>query len=910
MATPNTLTQIRELDPKTDHQRIVFLCTCYEFPFDTTRSLEFALFRTFAVPSISALLDQTAEFKVRPQKRYDDTDLIVSELMEWGYDSERGKNAIHRMNQIHGRFEISNEDFLYVLSTFIFEPIRWNQRFGWRTMCEQERLGTFYFWCEVGQRMSIQNIPEDYETFERFNVEYERKHFRFTEANRRIGTATRELFVGWAPWIVRPVARWAIHAMLDEPLIEAFGFPRPSRFARALVSSLLSLRGTISGWLPARRTPRLRTKMKHTTYPSGYRVEELGPPDPGKSLETTSQGIDPSTVLQSPTENIMLPKSSTKTDLFTRIFLIVTAVVLLVAIVWTTFFDTEDDPTPVPLPEPVVRAWKEAGARYVWRRTGPSGDARLVVDSVHQPGDLPTFEFRTCNPEKLKSLPVPKTPFGLSIRSELKHTGVAALDRFESLHFLSLVFPNVKELDLKPLAALQNLRYLSLYRRWVTDEVLKDVSRFGKLEALHLHSCPVTDAGLKHLRSLHNLRVLTLHGTDVSDAGLKHLSKHRELRYLDLDYTNVTDVGLKQLAPLTQLNYLGLPRDQRTDEALRTLRAIGLLHAYVGARAKNGTRPTSPEEVCELNLSSTSVTDEGLRELEPLENLNMLRLRSKNITDETLRTLRKLGLLHTIDNAFAEDGKRPNCPEDVVSLEIGDTQVTDEGLRELAQFKNLRSLDLHHTRMTEAGLKHLAPFHQLSWLCLPPAQTTDDALRTLKDLGLLHTCFTDSSEAKVRQFGPEDVKSIFLSFRPVTDEGLKLLTHFKNVRSLSLSGKGITDLGLKELTSFPQLQKLDLNYTAVTSDGLQQLSALTSLTSLNLSNTDVTDERLDALANLTQLQSLDLSKTQVSDKGVKHLMNLKSLTSLKVYRSRVTKIGLDRLRAALPNCTITPPASE
>src|SRR5215472_12863431 len=98
------LEQIRALDPVRDHQRIVFLSTCYEFPFDTTRSLEFALFRTFCVPSISALLDRTGEFRERAQKRYDDTDLIVSELMERGYDSARGRAALRRMNQLHGRF--------------------------------------------------------------------------------------------------------------------------------------------------------------------------------------------------------------------------------------------------------------------------------------------------------------------------------------------------------------------------------------------------------------------------------------------------------------------------------------------------------------------------------------------------------------------------------------------------------------------------------------------------------------------------------------------------------------------------------------------------------------------------------------------------------------------------------------
>src|SRR5688500_2216569 len=96
------LAEIRRLDPQRDHQRIVFLSTRLEFPFDTTRALEFALFRTFAVPSVSALLDQTQEFAQRPQRRYDDTDLLVSELMEHGYDSERGRRALRRINQLHG----------------------------------------------------------------------------------------------------------------------------------------------------------------------------------------------------------------------------------------------------------------------------------------------------------------------------------------------------------------------------------------------------------------------------------------------------------------------------------------------------------------------------------------------------------------------------------------------------------------------------------------------------------------------------------------------------------------------------------------------------------------------------------------------------------------------------------------
>src|SRR5438045_155984 len=151
------LREIQSLDPERDAERIVFLDVSLEFPWDTQRSLELAFYRTFAVPSIAELLDSTGEFTARTQKRYDDTQLLISAFSEFGYDSDLGKRAIRRMNQIHGRFEIANDDLLYVLSTMIFEPIRWNERYGWRALIEQERLATFTFWRAVGQRMAIRD---------------------------------------------------------------------------------------------------------------------------------------------------------------------------------------------------------------------------------------------------------------------------------------------------------------------------------------------------------------------------------------------------------------------------------------------------------------------------------------------------------------------------------------------------------------------------------------------------------------------------------------------------------------------------------------------------------------------------------------------------------------------------------
>ena len=282
MSTHRALEEILKSDPVRDHQRIVYLMTAYEFPFDITRALEFALFRTFAVPSIGGLLARTGEFGARAQKRYDDTDLILSQIYEFGYDSERGRAALRRMNGIHKRFNIANEDYLYVLSTFVFEPARWLDRFGWRRLVTQEKLAFFYFWSEVGRRMNISSIPESYEEFERYNIEYEQNHFRYNDSSRQVAVATRDMFLDWfLPRALHQIGEPVIYSLMDDRLLDAFHFPKPPSGMRHLVEGFLRFRSRIVRRLSERSRPRMRSEMRHRTYPDGYLTEELGPPPPG-----------------------------------------------------------------------------------------------------------------------------------------------------------------------------------------------------------------------------------------------------------------------------------------------------------------------------------------------------------------------------------------------------------------------------------------------------------------------------------------------------------------------------------------------------------------------------------------------------------------------------------------------------
>ena len=278
MKRSEVVPHILSLDPVKDHVEIVRLTTFFEFPIPTERALQFALFRTFAVPTIGELLDATKEFEYRPQKRYDDTDLILSEIMEHGYDSERGLAAIRRMNNIHKHFNISNDDYLYVLSTFVVEPVRWLNRYGYRNTTNHEKIAGMAYWKVLGKLMGIKNIPDNYEELEAYNIKYENERFTYHAGSRRVADSTVNMFLSWylpkwLYWMGRPF----IIGIMDEPLRRAFGYKKPLAIFGCISHAALWTEGHLRKWKPLPKQPYLRTKLKRETYPSGYDTKTLGP---------------------------------------------------------------------------------------------------------------------------------------------------------------------------------------------------------------------------------------------------------------------------------------------------------------------------------------------------------------------------------------------------------------------------------------------------------------------------------------------------------------------------------------------------------------------------------------------------------------------------------------------------------
>jgi ER-bound oxygenase mpaB/B'/Rubber oxygenase, catalytic domain len=273
----DTLRLIESLDPETEYWRIHRLHALQEFPWDVTRALELALYRTYAVATVGELLDRTGEFRLRTQRRYDDTALLLGEVLEHGFDSDRGRAATRRINRAHARWPISDEDYQYVLATLLVVPMRWLDRYGWRPVSDTEHRAAYLYHRELGRRMGIKDWPGGYEEVAAFLDSYEAERFALTPGGVRTAVATRELFVSWFPRPLAPLMRTGVHALLDPPLLEAFGFPPAPAWVVAAADRALRIRARLVRALPPRRglkPPRMQPTIKG--YPNGYDIELLG----------------------------------------------------------------------------------------------------------------------------------------------------------------------------------------------------------------------------------------------------------------------------------------------------------------------------------------------------------------------------------------------------------------------------------------------------------------------------------------------------------------------------------------------------------------------------------------------------------------------------------------------------------
>jgi hypothetical protein len=269
---------IAGLDPA-NYLRTYQLTVLYDFPKDARIGLNLAFYRVFATPRIANLLLETGEMLGRPAKRGYDTGLVMYELISHGFSHPRGREMVRLLNRVHRPWPILDEDYRYVIAAFTVVPIRWIERRGWRPLLPAEREASAAFYRELGRRMNIPDLPQDYTEAENLLDTYEKHHMAPSDAGRRLMDTTQQFIARKLPaWMQRFAPSFTSALLDDPPLTEALGLPRPPRATTRAVTLGYQLRNIVirlrkpatSSWF----TP---GRPVSSVYPHGYQLADLGP---------------------------------------------------------------------------------------------------------------------------------------------------------------------------------------------------------------------------------------------------------------------------------------------------------------------------------------------------------------------------------------------------------------------------------------------------------------------------------------------------------------------------------------------------------------------------------------------------------------------------------------------------------
>lgn len=244
--------EIARLDPTVDFERITHLNAEVRFGWPPIAAAFYTVtfVRQSAVPSIARVLYRGGGGPTitASRKRNDDTLVLFGELFAHGPTSERGQATADRIQEIHGPFAITQDDYRYTLCSIIDESERSAKLIGYHAQTWSEDEARFRFWHAVGERMGITDLPDSYAAALAYAAEYERTHWAVTKDGRAIADAVIDDYV--QRYLPRPLWRFGhsgFLALLGPELRRAHGYPEPSRLTKAIVL------GGLRTYLRARR---------------------------------------------------------------------------------------------------------------------------------------------------------------------------------------------------------------------------------------------------------------------------------------------------------------------------------------------------------------------------------------------------------------------------------------------------------------------------------------------------------------------------------------------------------------------------------------------------------------------------------------------------------------------------------
>ena len=280
------LHRIEELDPAEGHREIVGLFYA-DFQSVMLPQGFNGFMMTYASPRISRVLAQTGELEKRVAKRVIDTILLSRLVMEHGFAPGQGRDAAKRVNAMHRRYDIHDDDFVAVGCDEALCGLELAEEFGWRPVSDNERQALRnYYDLQSRAYGSRRPLPETIAEMRQYWSDYLDDQARYEPQNQRLAETTLHYFVKLFPGWMGPLARLILLGNLDPRITRACGLRVPSGPERWLAHVILKQMGKRDP-IPDGAPDGLE-ELVARVYPEGWKIADLGThnePEPEPAAE-------------------------------------------------------------------------------------------------------------------------------------------------------------------------------------------------------------------------------------------------------------------------------------------------------------------------------------------------------------------------------------------------------------------------------------------------------------------------------------------------------------------------------------------------------------------------------------------------------------------------------------------------
>ncbi len=230
-----------KLNPSLHYQEICGILRG-DFVFDIEICLLVALIKGVASPRISKVVGGTKSFEKHGVHRVNSTVMMLVDVFDYGCKSARGHGIIKHINHVHAKYDIPNQDFLYLLSLGLCDFLDWNKKYSWRSLTAGEATSWLYNWQQIGIFMNISGLPATAVEFRKWADNYERFNCFYSDTNAEVARHIRESVVKRYSFLERPIIRFILPSLIEPHLLASLGWNQPSWARKKLSHAILKFR--------------------------------------------------------------------------------------------------------------------------------------------------------------------------------------------------------------------------------------------------------------------------------------------------------------------------------------------------------------------------------------------------------------------------------------------------------------------------------------------------------------------------------------------------------------------------------------------------------------------------------------------------------------------------------------------